>query len=279
MTDGAMTVPDLAGGFIVNGFDKANRWQTFIEAALCRRDADGETRWAYLSTPCRAEFVTEQRIFGERYAEVVRAHTWDGTFTMRSGAALYRLNPWRNRRPGAIPAGAAASRLHYSPSEARDLVNCDAVTATEVAYADLLASLQGPVDGRDNRLYFQVAWREGERAYDLFAPCRYINFPNPETAPDESYVQPISGYVLVESEGLFRVAYVSAHVTPAGTRRAEICTRQPISYLETKKRTVRPSLMPALRLLDRLIFGRLFITDEFCGIRSIAADCRFYRYA
>ncbi len=275
MTGGVLSVPDLADGFIVNGYGKPNRWQTFIEAALCRRDADGESRWAYLSTPCRAEFVAEQRIFGERYAEVIRAHTWDGTYTLRSGAALYRMNPLRNRRPDGGPA----SRLHYSHSEPRDLVKCDTVAATEIAYGDLLASLQGSVEGRDNRIYFCITWQDGPISYDLYAPCRYINFPNPEIAAEESYLQPISGYVIVESDGCFRVAYISVLVTPDGISRTEICSRQPISYLETKKQTVRPSLMPFLRLLDRMIFGRLFITDEFCGIRSVSAECRFYRHA
>ena len=78
---------------------------------------------------------------------------------------------------------------------------------------------------------------------------------------------------------LVEAAYVSAHVTPEGTRLVEICSREPISYVETKRQTVRPSLMPLLRLLDRALLRRLLVTDAFCGIRRVPAECRFFRYA
>ena len=54
-----MEVPDLENGFMLLNHNRANSWQTRIEAVLTKTDHDGVEKYAYLSHDCRSENVSE----------------------------------------------------------------------------------------------------------------------------------------------------------------------------------------------------------------------------
>ena len=73
------------------------------------------------------------------------------------------------------------------------------------------------------KLHMAVSWKQDGCDYTLHAPCRYINFANPDT--DRIYLQPISGLVLYESAQRFYAAYVVIYIEEGRVRALQFRTR------------------------------------------------------
>ena len=58
-----MEVPDLENGFMLLNYNRANCWQTRIEAVLTKTCRDGVEKYAYLSHDCRSENVSENPVY------------------------------------------------------------------------------------------------------------------------------------------------------------------------------------------------------------------------
>ena len=268
--DQQLMVPDIKNGFIVNGYESANRWQTFIESCLIKVE-DGEESTSYLSTKCRAEYVSSQEIFAAPYYEYSLAHTWNGPIVMRSGAAVYR------RKPSGF--------LRYGASDVACEIRAPTVSVKPIEFDDLLGKLRSDKDHRDNFIYMQVEWAIGGILYKLICPCGYLNFPHPNQV-DERYLQPISGDVLVENENRFYLAYVSSHVTASGAERTELILKDRVSLFRLKlwasdHESSRPLVRFARWSLNLVTspFAFFLTTDEFCRVIAIDAKCTFFTYS
>jgi hypothetical protein len=272
-------VPDLEHGYMLNTYDDFNRFRTFVEAALTRRDDGGPVRHAYLSSRCRPESVSPDTIFnGLMYYFGVVASDWEGTFALYMGSSLASRN---FLEPDPVPP-------ERTPLTAK--VHCPLVAARPLAFDEALADLQSEAPGTDNKLYMAVEWRADGRDYALYTPCRYINFPNPtldhaglwKTKPayqrhEPRYIQPISGVVLTEVDGRIEPAFVAVHLTESGTARIEFCVRAPISFF-----SLRPQTGWKKRIMDFLAaswIGRYFRVSEFHRVMAVEGTCTLYRHS
>lgn len=261
------TAPDLLNGYVINGYDESNRWQTGVECVLRRRAEGGGEQTAYLSHECRAEAVGSRIFFGGLYEFVVVAG-WNKTLFLRHGASLYSLNPFKNARP----------RQRYCVEESRvaPRILCQEVPIQPLSLDETLLYLRRETPGKGNRLFMRLSWRQDGIDYDLFAPCRYTNYPRPGS--DSRYIQPISGYVLFgEKDDLF-TAYAACHVDSNENTAIEFFIRTPVSYLALKAHGGFFGRLAA-RLANTAL-GRMLMTDEFARIEMISGgSCQFFVYA
>ena len=202
------TLPDLENGYMVMGYNQANRWQTNIESVLAKKDSNGDSQYAYMSHECRGEDVSPN-IFGSRNYEFLVIKTWKGNYNLRSGSYNFGFNPFQNfakRSPLTV----------YEKTEAEVVVRCDNREASYLSVDETLDMLQHETPNKNNKLYMEVSYFLNGSNYIVYAPCRYTNFPNPNNN-DGKYIQPISGYILFEDEERFHTSYLAIHVTDQGT--------------------------------------------------------------
>lgn len=198
-----MLVPDLKDGFIILNRDAANRWWTGVESVLTRRSPGGSEQRAYLSHECRAEAVNADPFSHPGVYEYVAASTWAGNFALRAGPDIV----------GVRGPGAAEVDHEIAAHEAVDMpidVTCARREARERSFDEVLSALRSSFANGHETLYMAIAYRQAGSDYTLHAPCRYINFPNPEA--QGAYLQPISGQVLYEKGGRFFAAYVVIYI-------------------------------------------------------------------
>ena len=142
----------------------------------------------------------------------------------------------------------------------------------------------------------QVEWAANNSTYTLICACRYINFPAADES-DDNYLQPISGNVLVEIDGRFYLAYVSAHLTKHGTQKTELILKDAISLFDLKRYTlirnkgrsfiadltsvIKSGFLVTMHFYLRMAtapFNYFFKTDEFHRIVNLNAKCMFFTY-
>ena len=116
------SAPDLLRGYMINGGENQNLWQTDIQNILSRQDREGRKDWAYLAKSCRAEYVSPLQIFGDSFFEAAVVQDWNGTFMLRSGSALYPILPWQKKK-------IAARRKSVLPES---LIKCQEVDVKEL---------------------------------------------------------------------------------------------------------------------------------------------------
>lgn len=242
-----MIVPDIKSGYIINAIGEANQWQTFIESCLMRGP-----QVAYLATSCRSERMSPYSIFNSFTYEAALAHTWNGSFTIRSG-------------PGA--------KRRWSKANFRSITQAPMVDVTVLPFEELLATLQSG-QARDNFIYMEIKWGE----HRLICPCQYLN-------NGTQYIQPISGPVLVDRGKKLYMAYVAAHVTEKGTQRVEFILRTTTSILNLNQPPFSLAPKGILRYTSHKLFKLLTIpftsmllTDEFNEVVSSDATCTFFTY-
>ncbi|OHC73302.1 MAG: hypothetical protein A3G18_12145 [Rhodospirillales bacterium RIFCSPLOWO2_12_FULL_58_28] len=224
------TAPDLMGGFMLNGKGGGNLWSTEIQSAL-RETSDAGSHNAYLSHECRMENLP----FSSGY--------------LGGGETIFQRNkPWE-------------FLLYVAGGKTRQLcvVDVELVPDHDIArqpVPDMLLpiniDLTGNVDSepfcadrrieymphetalsalRKNRLrirevFLHVSWSAENAKFDLFCPCRYINFP-PLEQTNDFYIQPISGYVLYPlCPDRYLPAYVACAVNADGKQIIEFCCKR-----------------------------------------------------
>ena len=258
-------LPDIKNGFVINNISGANRFQTFIESCLIK-DENGIEKIAYLSSSCRAESVFPNQIFSSKLADIAIVYGWDQVIMMRSGAGLY--HPFRRKRAEGKHRTVGYEGNVYAPK----------TEVKFISFKELYKLLCSAPKQRDNFIYMLISWKSDQKTqYSIICPCRYINFPNPNIDEDtEKYIQPISGKVLVEYGQKYYKAYVASHLTETGTVRTELCLEDCISYFDTKK-GVSNKALKIMKLLT-LPLSYFLVTDEYCKVLSIKAECRFFLY-
>jgi len=200
----SMLVPDLKDGFIILNVDSPNRWWTGVQCVLTRRaPGAAQEQCAYLSHECRAELVGEDPCSHPGVYEFVAASTWSGNLALRAGPNFLGV-----KGPDADEMDRQAAA--YEPIDMAMAVTCEQREARRQTYDEVKRMLQTGFAGGHETFYMSISYRLQESDYTLHAPCRYINFPNPDT--NQSYLQPISGQVLYEKGGRFFVAYVVTHI-------------------------------------------------------------------
>ena len=218
-----MMVPDLQNGFMILNHDAPNRWLTGIECVLARRESPGaEEQRAYLSQECRAEQVCDDPFSHAGEYEYVGISTWSGNYALRSGSSITGV-----KSPEKADEG--GPDLSHEKVDRNFVVSCSDRQARQVSYEEVQRLLQSDFEDGYMRLYMAISFRQRGHAYVLYAPCRYINFPNPRSAAGD-YLQPISGYVLYEREDRFAVAYVVCHIAEGRTRALQFKLRPRTSY-------------------------------------------------
>ena len=244
---------DLENGHMVMGAD--NLWQTGVECVLARTHGDNEKQYAWLSHECRAESVSPD-IFGTHgNYEFVVIKGWNGTVILRSGSYSYGFNPIRNF------LGKAPETTHEISDIGVD-VYCNTRKARVLSFGEALEFFQKEDENKSNKIYMLVEYEIGSHKYELFAPCRYTNYP--QSTKNGKYLQPISGYVLFEDQERFHLSYVAAHIREDGTKTVEFRVREMTSFINTKNKGSR--LYPVFKLLDFLLL-RFFLVIEVVPLR------------
>ena len=257
---------DLENGYMVTG--ESNLWQTDVKCILARTNGQNEKQYAWLSQECRAESVSPD-IFGtsENY-EFVVIKGWNGFVSLRSGSSNYDFNPIRNFL-GKAPEttyiiGGSAVEAHCNMRKVR-ILNFD----------EALEFFQKEDESKTNKIYMLIEYEIGSCKYELYAPCRYTNYP--QTLSNEKYLQPNSGYVLFEEREKFYLSYVAAHLREDGTRSVEFRIREMTSFINTKNKSSR--LYPVFNLLDFLFLRFFFVMDDFTRIKKFHnAKCALFVY-
>ena len=276
-----MNAPDLESGYMVNNYNDFNRFQTFIEAVLEKRPGSGsEPKFAYLSSHCRSELVSTDKIFKDILYSYAIVKSWKGVHALRQGSNITSRNPFRRDD---------RTNVFFEKSDHRTFVRCDVIEVEELSFGDALQFLQCEGETKNNKIYMRIEWRIGAETYALYTPCRYTNFLNPnDLAPPEDnpnyqnlrgpYIQPLSGVVIFEENDILVPAYVGAHVNDAGTRRIEFCLRGRYNFFSLQR-----SGSWAKRLVEgilaRVFDKRYFVVDEFHRVIPVSGTCTFYRYS
>ena len=170
-----MKMPDLEKGFMINGYQEFNRWQTPILSVL-KRTIKEKNQWAYLSQEVRAEVIGEDMITGHpNFYEFRVIDTWEGAYIMRSGSCMYGLNPFKNNV--LLKSIAKKDKRAYEPINTRSYVHCPFTNAEIVSVQETIEMLNSNETERPN-LYMDIEWTVDEVKYNLYSPCKYINFPN-----------------------------------------------------------------------------------------------------
>jgi hypothetical protein len=280
MTAQSLIAPDLLHGFMINTYGERNRFQTYIDCALfCEKQGESQ-RYAYLSSRCRPESISSSSIFSTvRAYDFAIIQTNDCCYSLTLGPANVSRN-FLSRKPH-----------HYvSPLNRPSLVHCPMAEIEPIAFDDLLSELQGSVNGRDNQLFMRLEWEDGSMKWTLYAPCRYTNFPNPDmdhsllwvAKPDYSkhnvrYIQPISGPVLYQDGNCYYQAFVSAHLDPQGTRCAEFCLMDAISFFSLRH-TGSFIVRFVRKLLATSWIGRYFMVVDYHRILPVQGQATIFRY-
>lgn len=272
--------PDLLNGFMVNTHTYFNRFQTFIDCALFSAEPDGRQGYAYLSSRCRPESIGQDAIFlDDNLYDFAAIETSEGTLALHAGSSQASRN-FLGR----------ACKHYVAPTAHPSRVECRQRPVSDLGFDEVLGELQAPSEGRDNHLYLRCDWMDGTTSRTLFAPCRYINFPNPdldhrklwEAKPnyarhEDRYIQPISGPVLFPMNGTYYQAYVAAHIDSSGTRRVEFILMDSISFFDLR-RLGRPAVRALRRWLSNSFVGRYFNLFDYHRVVPVSGQCRIFRY-
>ena len=263
--------PDLQDGFMVLNYDKNNRWQTGIECVLERRKNDEELERTYLSHECRAEAVNDDPFSHPGNHEFVCISTWTGNYILRSGSSLYGFNPIKNLRKKYY-------KKTYQRVNNKFFVSCNDRNVQYLTFDEVITFLQQNFDSGYKTLYMELTFRQFGCKYVLYAPCRYINFPNPNYKT-RKYLQPISGYVVYEKHDKFFISYVVSHVADGFTKAIQFRIRDQVDFIETKNHSSR--MFRFFHVLNKVFFSAFFVTDDFCRIAKIndkEIQCKFFCY-
>ncbi len=245
-----MLVPDLHEGFIILNDNGSNRWWTGVECVLARRGNGAEQR-ACLSHECRAELVNDDPFGHPGEYEYVAITTWSGNYAFRSGHKL--VGSERSKPSDAAPTCEKIDMPLRVEGADRDV--------RPMPFDDVLRMLRSDFADGYRKVYMAIAYRQGGHEYTLYAPCRYINFPNPDK-PDVKYLQPISGYVVYEQDEQFSIAYVVCHIADGQVKALQFKLRERVTLGEAPD-------------------GNGPATFEFCGVERIRdkdAMCTFFSY-
>ena len=259
-----MKVPDLENGFMILNHNTANRWQTNIEAVLVKeagaknRDgSDDQDQYSYLSHECRSENVGEDP-FDHADALYVGISTWSGNLVFGSGSSIWRKSP----------------KFQMRGTNNQHVVNCEEVNAKFVSFDEVLRNLQSDCSYGFRRLYTELIYTHLGVTYRLYTPCRYLNFPNPELEK-KKYLQPISGYVLLEEEEQFYLAYVVAHIADGETKSIQFRLHEQTNYFKTVARENKYSLIPRLvNALPTMFYAAGY--ERVVRVTDSDMRCRFF---
>ena len=267
------TAPDLLRGFMINGGEGPNLWQTDIQNVLSRQDRDGQKAWAYFAKPCRAEYIygdinSPFQIFNDRFFEAAVVQDWNGAFMVRHGSALHTILPWQQK-------SIAAKRKSALPES---LIKCPEVDVKELSLAQVLEELGSPIEKRNNDLFVRFTWQSHGYKWQTFARSQYINFSRRDSS-GETYIQPITGPVLIGSDnGAWSVGYIAAYCDKLGTKTQEAVVRKPVSSLALQKAFSGQISKGILGLLSLLGMGYISKTEDYAEHIFLGGDCQFYRY-
>ena len=262
--------PDLQDGFMVLNEDKNNCWQTGIECVLVRLKNDEEEERAYLSHECRAEQVSDDPFGHCGNYEFVGISTWTGNYTFRSGSSLFSFNPIKNFRK-KIPEGC------YQRTDNKYFISCNDRNIQYLDFDEVITFLQQKFQSGYKKLYMELKFCQFGYKYVLYAPCRYINFPNPNDKI-RKYLQPISGYVLYEKHDKFFISYVVSHVANGLTKAIQFKIRDRVDFIETKSNF---KMFKLFKVLNKVLFSAFFVTHDFCRTDKINDEemqCNFFCY-
>ena len=124
-------------------------------------------------------------------------------------------------------------------------------------------------------LFMKLSWRDEAGSYELFAPCRYVNIPNPDIKTS-NYVQPISGYVLYYDGKVFYTAYVVVVIIDQIVVKTEFNLRVSVNFFDTKPAGKMQSFLRWLSCLPPVKYH--IMTHEFIKTISVVSTCQFYTY-
>lgn len=218
--------PDLERGRIVNGTAAPNAWCTAIQSVL-EETVGGVTQTAWLSQECRKENVPfapggpgpEGGIVQKNAPAEFLTFTRDGRFYQLLGSEI-PFGTALAERYQRVPLGRHFVFQPFGEEAWLSEVHCERRPIRLLAPEEVLAGLNARTLGAPE-LYLRFSWREGEKAFTLYAPSRYVNFANRGHAPDD-YLQPISGYVLFRHDDLWLHGYLAVALRTDGAMLVEL---------------------------------------------------------
>ena len=262
------TAPDLLRGYMINGGNNQNLWQTDIQNVLSRQDQGGQTTWANFAKSCRAEYISPVQIFGNGFFEAAVVQDWNGTIMVRNGTAVVTILPWQKKSIAAMRKAALPESL----------IKCPEVDVKELSLDQFLEEFHSPTEERNNDLFVRFTWQFQGYKWQTLARSQYTNFSRRD-GMGETYVQPITGPVLVGSNNkAWSVGYIAAYLDKLGTKTQEAIVRKPVSNIAIQKTFSGQISKGVLGLLSLLGIGYISKTEDYTERISLGEDCQFYRY-
>ena len=270
--------PDLDDGFVVLGSSSPNSWSTEIRCAVREHRPDG-SRLHYLSKECRSEDIAIRD--GSAAGRIFQSErSWEFLMAIVDGQPMQMTNSDVTIIPIDTEAEHRVSDCVIKPmAMAEDFtveVHCPLRETTRLTFSEVLEGLRErilPI----RKLFMKIAVRSDGASFEIFCPCRYVNFGNGDTDAGD-YVQPISGYVMAPpADGTAQIGYIACAVAGDGSSVIEFCGKRYRNIFEWVARSLAAengNPETALRLSDNLpIFATVF--DR---IQKWDGTCEFFTY-
>ena len=245
--------PNLDSGYAIVSAE-TNHWRAEVRSILCRT---ATSEMASLTHECRGENVESTNIFDGSIYEFAAIKTWLGNYSIYSGSHNYGCS------------NALSERACHLDDRLRIEIDCPLTNVHEFCFDEALKRLRNPVSGR---YFIKVNYLYRGESWVIYAPARFINFPEAET--EHQYLQPISGYTLFYNGERFVITYVVAHIKKEACH-IEFISREPLPFMETKAKSsrLRKWLQPFSPITKRFLQ-----TDEFWKIYVVEGDVVIYQY-
>ena len=270
-----LQLPDIDKGYIVNGWSELNRFTTAVISVLIKHSENSKNQIAYLCKECRSESISNYDspgIFTSRQHSGLSAmiHSWKGRGMIRIGASFH--SPWNKQK---------SKQLHCNVTQGglfgKIFVNnryIERLTSTDVL--NIMRNCE------ENNIYMRVKFTNdiGDK-YSLIAACKYINFSNITHEQYEfDYMQPISGNVIIEENGEFKLAYIAVHILGEQIKKVQLAVNTPINIFETKEKlSGRFYNLFKLLVFPLRLFNAMLSVDEYNHIITLQnAEVLFFRY-
>jgi hypothetical protein len=148
-------------------------------------------------------------------------------------------------------------------------IECPLTSIHEFGFDGALKKVRNPTSGR---FFIKVDYKFGGEDWVIYAPSRYVNFPDANTAG--IYLQPIFGYILFYKGQRFIITYVVVNIKNSGCR-IEFIARELLSFMEAKAKESR--LRKCLQIFSPVL-NKILRTDEFWKVYVVEGKTVIHEY-
>ncbi|MHA1598620.1 MAG: hypothetical protein ACTSV1_07845 [Alphaproteobacteria bacterium] len=227
--------PDMERGFITNGINASNVWNTEIQSVSCERK-DGGDEWSHLSHECRFEHVLFNASVDGDGLPIFAGKRPFKFLTFSKDNVYYQIPSI----DGAVDALIFSSfqsidvggALIPVPSRGEGWdckVTCEMRRVDRLEF-DRVHTMTAAGEVSPRNIFVHVDFDNHGTGVDLYFPCRYMNYSHPQLR-QWKYMQTISGDVLMpfgnsyiygsivvaeNQKGVQKIEFISPRYAPLG---------------------------------------------------------------